>query len=152
MTIAAKLSRKFYDRFGEDVANELVDLLNVIAANYKSDLREINDASWARFDARLEQRIAELRADMHEFRTDVGAGVQLFKTSIGADMQLFKTSIGAEMQDFKTSIGAEMQALKKDVRVELKAVETRLIIWMFALILASALVSLVSRAMGWMAP
>jgi hypothetical protein len=45
-----------------------------------------------------------------------------------------------------------MQALKKDVRVELKAVETRLIIWMFALILASALVSLVSRSMGWMAP
>ena len=32
-------------------------------ASYKSDLREMNDLNFARFDAKLEQRFAESRAD-----------------------------------------------------------------------------------------
>ena len=119
MTIAAKLSRKFYDRFGEDVANELVDLLNVIAANYKSDLREINDVSWTRFDAKLEQRLAEVRADV---RMDI------------------------------QTLSADMKTLKAEVRGDLKALETRLIKWMFVFLLSSALLTQLSRLLGWLKP
>jgi hypothetical protein len=64
--IAAKLSRKFYDRFGEDIANELVDLLNLIDTTYKSDLREINDINWRRIEARLDQLRAEVRGDLKD--------------------------------------------------------------------------------------
>lgn len=66
MPIAAKLSRKFYDRFGEDIANELVDLLNLIDTTYKSDLREINDINWRRIEARLDQLRAEVRGDLKD--------------------------------------------------------------------------------------
>jgi outer membrane protein TolC len=42
---------------------------------YRSDLRELNELNYARFDAKLEQRIAELRAefrtDLHQVRTEV---------------------------------------------------------------------------------
>jgi hypothetical protein len=31
---------------------------------YRSDLREINELNFARFDAKQEQRLAELRADL----------------------------------------------------------------------------------------
>ena len=34
-------------------------------ATYRSDLRELNELNFARFDAKLEQRIAELRAEFH---------------------------------------------------------------------------------------
>ena len=64
MPVTAKLSRKFYEKLGDDVANELVEWFNLVDATYRSDLRELNELNFARFDAKLEQRIAELRAEM----------------------------------------------------------------------------------------
>ena len=64
MPVTAKLSRKFYEKFGDDIANELVDWFNMVDATYQSDLRELNELNYARFDAKLDQRIAELRAEM----------------------------------------------------------------------------------------
>src|SRR5436309_11444250 len=62
--VTAKLSRKFYEKLGDDVANELVEWFNLVDATYRSDLRELNEFNFARFDARLEQRVAELRAEV----------------------------------------------------------------------------------------
>ena len=67
MPVTARLSKRFYDALGEQVANELVDWFNSVDATYKSDLRELNELNFARFDAKLEQRIAETNA-----RMDVG--------------------------------------------------------------------------------
>jgi hypothetical protein len=64
MPITAKLSRKFYDKLGDDVANELVEWFNQVDAIYRADLRELNELNFARFDAKLEQRLAELKAEL----------------------------------------------------------------------------------------
>ncbi|HEU4954528.1 MAG TPA: hypothetical protein VFT28_08150 [Gemmatimonadales bacterium] len=68
MPVTAKLSKRFYDVLGEDVANELVDWFNAVDLTYRTDLRELNELNYARFEAKLEQRLAELRA---EFRTEL---------------------------------------------------------------------------------
>jgi len=60
MPVTAKLSRRFYEKLGDDVANELVEWFNSVDATYRADLRELNELNFARFDAKLEQRIAEL--------------------------------------------------------------------------------------------
>jgi hypothetical protein len=62
MPVTAKLSKLFYERLGEQVANELVDWFNLVDATYRADLRELNELNFARFDAKLEQRVAELHA------------------------------------------------------------------------------------------
>src|SRR5881396_2406680 len=62
MPVTARLSRKFYETFGEDVTNELVDWFNSVDATYRGDLRELNELNFSRFDAKLEQRLAELDA------------------------------------------------------------------------------------------
>src|SRR4051812_26713778 len=59
MPVTARLSKQFYDRFGEAVTNELVDWFNQVDAAYKSDLRELNELNFSRFDAKFEQRLAE---------------------------------------------------------------------------------------------
>jgi hypothetical protein len=64
MPVTAKLSKRFYERLGDEIANELVDWFNQVDATYKSDLRELNELNFARFDAKLEQRLAELRIDL----------------------------------------------------------------------------------------
>lgn len=44
--------------------DELVDWLNLVDAAYRTDLRELNEHNFARFDAKFEQRIAELRSEL----------------------------------------------------------------------------------------
>jgi hypothetical protein len=55
------MARGFYETFGEDVTKELVDWFNSVDATYRSDLRELNESNFARFDAKLEQRLAGLK-------------------------------------------------------------------------------------------
>jgi hypothetical protein len=74
--VTAKLSLLFYEKLGEQVATELVEWFNSVDATYRSDLRDLNELNFARFDAKvdqrigaldakLEQRIAELRTEFH---------------------------------------------------------------------------------------
>jgi hypothetical protein len=62
--VTAKLSKRFYDVLGEDVANELVDWFNAVDLTYRTELRELNELNFARFEAKLEQRMADLRTEL----------------------------------------------------------------------------------------
>lgn len=64
MPITAKLSRKFYERFGDEITNELVEWFNQVDQTYRTELREINEVNYARFEATLEQKLANLRAEL----------------------------------------------------------------------------------------
>jgi hypothetical protein len=60
--VTARLSRRFYDVFGEEIATELVDWFNAVDATYRADLRELNELNFARFEATLRERLAELES------------------------------------------------------------------------------------------
>ena len=64
MPVTAKLSKRFYDVLGEDVANELMDWFNAVDLTYRNDLRELNELNFARFGAKQEQRMADLRTEL----------------------------------------------------------------------------------------
>ena len=49
-----------YEKLGDELANELVEWFNQVDATYRTDLRELNELNFARFDAKLEQRVAEV--------------------------------------------------------------------------------------------
>lgn len=66
MPVTAKLSRKFYETFGDEIANELVEWFNAVDATYRNELRETNELNFARFDAKLEQRLAQLDAKVDQ--------------------------------------------------------------------------------------
>jgi len=53
MPVAATLSKKFYDKFGDDITNELVNWFNKVDATYRTELRELNELNFGRFDAKL---------------------------------------------------------------------------------------------------
>ena len=62
MPVTARLSKRFYEVLGEDVATELVNWFNDVDATYRADLREMNELNFARFDAKLGERLAQLDA------------------------------------------------------------------------------------------
>ena len=82
MPVTARLSRKFYDKFGDDVTNELVDWFNQVDATYKSDLRELNELNFSRFETRLDgdiaQAVSQLEARMAAFEARVIKWMFLF--------------------------------------------------------------------------
>jgi len=49
---------------------------NAVDATYRADLRELNEINFARFDAKLEQRLAELRAELVKELADVKSGLK----------------------------------------------------------------------------
>jgi len=79
MPVTAKLSRAFYERFGDELTNELVEWFNQVDTTYRLEFRDLFDTNFARFDAKLEQRIAEvkaeLREEMAELRTELRSGL-----------------------------------------------------------------------------
>ena len=69
MPITAKLSRKFYEKLGDEVAGELVDWFNAVDLSYRQEFRDLFEANFGRFEARLAQQTAELRSDMSRLET-----------------------------------------------------------------------------------
>ena len=109
MPVTAKLSRKFYERFGDELTNELVEWFNQVDATYRGDLRELNELNFARFDAKLEQRLVELRGEMQ-----------------------------AGFARLDAKIEQRIAELRADFRAELAALETRLTRRLFSFWIAQA--------------
>jgi hypothetical protein len=72
MPVTVVLSRKFYEKLGDDITNELVDWFNKVDATYRTELRELNELNFGRFDAklgalesRMDTRMAALEGRMH---------------------------------------------------------------------------------------
>ncbi len=127
MPVTAKLSKRFYDVLGEDVANELVDWFNAVDLTYRADLRELNELNFARFDAKLEQRLAELRAELRqeivELRTELKQDIAGLRTELKQEIAELRQEIAELRQEF---IGSRAES-----RSGLHALRADLIKWMF---------------------
>jgi phosphate uptake regulator len=111
MPVTARLSRRFYERFGDELTNELVNWFNSVDATYRSDLRDLNEVNFARFDAKLEQRVSALDA-----RID------------GLEARMDKRF---EVLDAK--VDTRIAELRESVTARIAASESRLMRWMFTL-------------------
>ena len=93
MPVTARLSKRFYEALGEDVANEMVDWFNAVDTTYKADLRDLIEVQAQRFDAKLEQRLAETRADLRteigQVRAEMGVGFAQLRAELIKWMFLF---------------------------------------------------------------
>lgn len=87
MPVTAKLSKEFYEKLGDDVANELVNWFNDVDATYRNDLRELNELNFARFDAKLEQRVAQLDAKLEQRVAQLDAKIEQRAADLKAELQ-----------------------------------------------------------------
>ncbi len=104
MPVIAKLSRKFYERFGHELTNELVEWFNLVDATYRGDLRELNELNFARFDAKLEQRAAQLDAKLEqrtaELRAEMQVGFARLDTRIERGLAALETRLTRRLFGF----------------------------------------------------
>jgi hypothetical protein len=74
--VTVKFSQRFYQKFGHEAVDEMVNWFNQVDTTYRADLRELNELNFARFDAKLEQRIAEVRVELREGLAGLRAELQ----------------------------------------------------------------------------
>ncbi len=131
MPVTAKLSKKFYDTLGEDIANELVDWFNQVDATYRSELRDLNELNFARFDAKLEQRIAEVKADIAVLHGKVESRVDALSSKIDTQINALSDKIGAQVEALSGKIDAQAESLRGYVDSRIDSLRAELIKWMF---------------------
>lgn len=73
MPVTVKLSEQFYRKFGHEAVDEMVNWFNQVDDTYRGQLRELNELNFSRFDAKLEQRLAQLEAKLGQRLSDVRA-------------------------------------------------------------------------------
>ena len=88
MPVTARLSLRFYEKLGEDVANELVEWFNSVDATYRSDLRDLNELNFARFDAKVDQRIGTLEAKVDQRIGMLEARLEQRLAEFGAELRM----------------------------------------------------------------
>jgi hypothetical protein len=120
MPVTARLSRRFYERFGDDIVNELVEWLNQVDAAYRSDLREQNEMNFARFDARLREQNETTFAR-------------------------FDARLEQRLAELKGELRGEIAGLRGELRAELAGLKAELIKWMFLFWAGTALAGLLTR-------
>lgn len=121
MPVTAVLSKRFYDKFGEEVTNELVNWFNAVDATYRADLRELNDRNFGRFDAKLEQRLAESDARWER---------RLAESDTKWERRLAESD--AKWERRLAEFDAKWEGRVAELRVEIQKVRADLVRWMFA--------------------
>jgi hypothetical protein len=95
---------------------------NQVDTTYRGDLREINELNFSRFDAKLEQRLAQSDAKweqrLGELRAEFGA---------------LHGALRAELGELRGEFRAQLGELRGEFRAQLKAEGKRLIGWMVGL-------------------
>jgi hypothetical protein len=64
MPITAKLSRRFYERFGDDVVNELAEWLNTVDTSYRQEFKDLFEANFGRLEARMDAKLERLKSEL----------------------------------------------------------------------------------------
>jgi predicted nucleic acid-binding Zn-ribbon protein len=126
MPVTAKLSHKFYERLGDEIANELVDWFNAVDATYRSDLRELNELNYARFDAKVDQRFAEARVETERQIAALRVEMERGFAGLRTEIETLRTEIETLRTEIET-LRTEIEGVKGATAAQ----RADLLKWMF---------------------
>jgi hypothetical protein len=118
--VTAKLSQKFYQRLGDEIATELVEWFNAVDATYRSDVRAIADAQSARIDAQFGQLRAELRQELGTL-----------ESSLRRDLVGLESKLSLGLGGLESKLNQEIGNLRGEMRAGLADLKSELLRWMF---------------------
>lgn len=131
MPATATLLKRLRETLGEEATSDLVTWVDQGLTYQVAQLRELADLHYSRFDARLEQRLAEcgaaLRGEMTQglvaLRQEIAQGLAGLRAEIAQDL----AAVRAEMAQGDASRRAEIAALRTDMAAQ----RADLMKWMF---------------------
>ncbi len=164
MPVAVRLSRNFYERFGDDATNELIALLNDVDFTYRTELKDAFAGSLAVFDAKLEQRVAEATARFDARFAEVEAKFDARFAEVEArfdarfaevearfDARFAEVEAKFEKRFTAIEVKSEQRFAAVDLAIanlagEMKGMQSSLLRWMFAFWVASTAATISAMA------
>ncbi len=138
MPVTAKLSRKFYEQFGDDIAGELVDWFNAVDLTYQTQLKEINELNWERFKATLLGESASLRGEFRagfaELRTEIVGVREQLHGEIDGGLAKLRGEIDGGLAKLRGEIDGGLAKLRGEMgglRTDMATMRADLLRWMF---------------------
>jgi hypothetical protein len=149
MPVTARLSKRFYDTFGDDLANEFVEWFNSVDAQYRADLRDMLDQRFATQDARIDQRFAAQDARIAERFAAQDARIAERLAAQDARMAAGFAAQDARLAGFEARIESQLERLESRLlgRMEgmIAAVRTSQQKWTIGLWTGTMLVVIAAR-------
>jgi hypothetical protein len=124
----------FYERFGDELTNELVDWFNAVDATYQTELRALNELNFARFEAKMGERFAESDAKFEHRFAELEVKLERRFAAIDARFAAIDARFAA--------IDARFATLEERLGARFSAFEARLFRW-FVGLLSTTLLSVV---------
>ena len=115
MPVTVKLSRRFYEVLGDDLANELAEWFNVVDAAYRNEFRDLFEVHFSRFDAKLEQRLAEVKADLRQEIAQRFGALEGRLTGFQEKSVGFRAEMGERLAGLHAEMGGRFAALHAEM-------------------------------------
>ena len=127
----ARLSREFYETFGDKVTDELVGCLNSIETSYRAELRDLFEAQFGRFEEKLAHQAAETRAQLRRLEAETETGLRGFDDKLERHMSETRTLLEHGLAETRGDLRVEFRTEIAPLRVELHAIKAEMIKWAF---------------------
>lgn len=125
---APTFSKRFYEKFGHETVTGLAGWLNHMDLTYRTQLHELMELNFARFDAKLEQHIGQVKSELQ-------LELAQTKADLREEIAATKATLGAEIAGTKATLREEIGQLRSEMRAGFAELENRLtgrlIRWMF---------------------
>jgi hypothetical protein len=131
MPVTAKLSREFYERLGDDIANELVNWFNSVDLTYRADLERLNELNFQRFDAKVEQRFAQADAKLEQRLAGLRNEMERRFAEADAKLEHRLADFRSEMERRFAAIAVTIEHQGSALRDEVARTRNGLMRWMF---------------------
>ena len=99
MPHTVKLSQRFDEKFGHEVVDEMVNWFNQTDTTYRAELREFNELNFARFDAKLEQRLAQVESRLEQRLAGFESRMERRLAEVSSDLRTGMAELRGELRD-----------------------------------------------------
>jgi ABC-type phosphate transport system auxiliary subunit len=144
MPVTVKLSRLFYERFGDEIANELADWLNHVDAAATRQLRDLNTQNFRQFEAVLNARAREIEARIEGLGSAMDVKLEGLRSEIDVKLEGLRTEIDIKLEGLSAKFERRLAENKEELKTEISALRTdlhafkaELLKWMFLFWLGS---------------
>jgi hypothetical protein len=136
LPVTAKLSRRFYDQLGDDIANELVNWFNAVDDTYRNQLRELNELNWERFRSELRAEGIAIRSDVEKRLAEMDKKLDTRFAAVDARFERVEANFSTLEQKIEAKFDAKFANLETRMYKVMFGFWTATVIPLAALILA----------------
>jgi hypothetical protein len=97
MPVTTRLVQRLNDVLGEEATDDLFAWWQETARVNRAEIREVADLYFARFEARLEKGLAEVRAEMASLKSEMNSGMAARLAEVRSEMATQGADLRSEM-------------------------------------------------------